>query len=77
MSSSVDANNRKNNILVLGKDFTQELNNTTIYTEKFYSINFTENNKKFCSSLHYNGANSYLLFNGTEIYKFTAKILKL
>ena len=29
--------------------------------------------KKFCLSLHYNGANSYLLVNGTEIYKFKAK----
>ena len=38
-----------------------------------YSINFTEKNKKFCLSLHYNGANSYLFVNGTEIYKFKAK----
>ena len=29
--------------------------------------------KKFCSSLHYNGANSYLFVNGTKIYKFKAK----
>ena len=29
--------------------------------------------KKFCLSLHYNGANSYLFLNGTEIIKFTAK----
>ena len=28
--------------------------------------------KKFCLSLHYNGANS-LFVNGTEIYKFEAK----
>ena len=28
---------------------------------------------KFCLSLHYNGANSYLFVNGTEIHKFTAK----
>ena len=41
--------------------------------EKMYSINFTEKNKKFCLSLHYNGANSYLFVNGTEIYKFKAK----
>ena len=34
--------------------------------EKFYLINFTENNKKFCLSLHYNGENSYLFVNGTE-----------
>ena len=38
-----------------------------------YSINFTENNKKFCLSLHYNGANSYLFVNGTEIHKFKTK----
>ena len=38
-----------------------------------YSINFTENNKKYCLILHYNGANSYLYVNGREIYKFKAK----
>ena len=38
-----------------------------------YSINLTEKNKKFCLSLHYNGANSCLFVNGTEIYKFKAK----
>ena len=38
-----------------------------------YSINFTVTNKKFCLNLHYNGANSYLLVDGTEIYKFKAK----
>ena len=38
-----------------------------------YSINLTVINKKFCLSLHYNGANSYLFVNGTEIYKFKAK----
>ena len=38
-----------------------------------YSINFTVTNKNFCLSLHYNGANSYLFVNGTEIYKFKAK----
>ena len=41
--------------------------------EIMYSINFTENNKKFCLSLHYNGANSYLFVNGIKIYKFKAK----
>ena len=38
-----------------------------------YSTNFTEKNKKFCLSLHYNGVNSYLFVNSTEIYKFKAK----
>ena len=36
------------NILVLGKEFVQGLDNTTIYAEKMYSIIFTENKKKFC-----------------------------
>ena len=38
-----------------------------------YSINFTITKKKFCLSLHYNGANSYLFVYDTEIYKFKAK----
>ena len=38
-----------------------------------YSINFPCTNKKFCWSLHYNGANTYLFVNGTETYKFKAK----
>ena len=38
-----------------------------------YSINFTVTEKKFCLILHYNGANSYLFVNGTEIIKFKAK----
>ena len=38
-----------------------------------YSINFTVTKKTFCLGLHYNGANSYLFVNSTEIYKFKAK----
>ena len=38
-----------------------------------YSINFTVTKNKFCLSLHYNGTNSYLFVNGTEINKFKAK----
>ena len=41
--------------------------------EKLYSINFTKEKTKFCLSLHYNGANSYLFVNSTEIIKFKAK----
>ena len=69
LCSSVHAYNRKNNILVPGKDFIQGINGT-IYAEKMY---FTGNNKKFVLSLHYNGADSYLFVNGREIHKFTAK----
>ena len=38
-----------------------------------HAINFTVTKKKFSLSLHYNGANSYLFVNGTEIFKFKAK----
>ena len=38
-----------------------------------YFINFAVTKKKFCLSLHYNEANSYLFVNGTEIHKFKAK----
>ena len=37
-----------------------------------YSINFIVTKKKLSLNLHYNGANSYLFVNGTEIYKFKA-----
>ena len=46
LSSSSHANNKKNNILILGKDFVQEINSTTIYAEKLYKIHFTEKKKK-------------------------------
>ena len=38
-----------------------------------YSINFSATGRRFCLSLHYNGANSYLFVNGTEMIKFKAK----
>ena len=63
---------RKKDILILGKGPTQGLEHT-LAAEKLYSINFTKENTKFCLSLHYNGANSYLFVNGTEIIKFKAK----
>ena len=59
----------KKDILVLGIDPTQQ----TLTAEKMYSINFTVTKGKLCLDLHYNGTNSYLFVNGTEIYKFKAK----
>ena len=59
---------RKKGILILGKGPIQGLEHT-LTAGKMYSINFTENNKKFCLSLHCNGTNSYLFVNGTEIIK--------
>ena len=62
----------KKDILVFGTGPTQGLQHT-LTAEKLYSINFTETKKKFCLSLHCNGANSYLFVNGKEIVKFKAK----
>ena len=72
MSSSTKIDIRKKHILFLGKGPTQGLEHK-LSAEKMYSINFTEHNKKFCLSLHYNGANSYLFVHGKEIHKFKAK----
>ena len=57
----------KEKTLILGKGQTQGLGEHSLSAEKMYSVNFTEVNTKFCLSLHYNGANSYLFVNGTEI----------
>ena len=62
----------KKDILVLGFGPTQGLEHT-LTAEKMYSINFTVTKKKFCLSLHYNGANSYLFVNSKEIIKFKTK----
>ena len=66
MSSSVHIDNKKKDILILGVGPTQGLEHT-LTPEKMYSINSTVTKKKFCLSLHYNGANSYLFVNGPEI----------
>ena len=72
MSSSAHIDNKKKDILVLGKGPTKGLKDT-LTAEKINSIDFTVTKKVFCLSLHYNVANSYLFVNGTEIYKFKVK----
>ena len=54
MSSSAHIDNKKKDILVLGKGPTQGLEHT-LTAEKMYSINFTVTNIKFCLSLQYSG----------------------
>ena len=56
MSSSTKIDNRKIDLLILGKSPTQGSEHA-LSAEKIYSINLTDNNKKFCLSFHYNGAN--------------------
>ena len=73
MSFSKHANNKANNIYVMGKDYVQKINDTTIYAEKMYYRNFTYLGKKFMLSLHYNDDDSYLFVNGRQELKFKAK----
>ena len=71
-SSSAHVDNKKKDILILRKGPTEGLEHT-LTAEKMYSINFTVAKKKFCLSLQYNEANSYLFVNDTKIYKFKGK----
>ena len=74
MSSSVDIDNKKKDMLILGLGPNQGsgLDDTTITAEAQYSINFARSNRKFCLSLHYNG-NINGFINATKIYQFKAK----
>ena len=73
MSFSVHATNRANHIYVMGTEFVQGINYTTIYAEKNFCRNFTDPGKKFVLSLHYNANNSYLFVNGRQELKFKYK----
>ena len=76
ISFSSLATNRLNNIYVLGKYFiegTSTTGHTTIYAEKLYKTNFTEQGKKFALSLHYDNDDSYLFVNGVQELKFKTK----
>ena len=52
---------------------TQGLDEHSLTAEKMYSVSFTDHREKYCLSFYYNGANSYLFANGTEIIKSKAK----
>ena len=57
----------------MGDGFVQGINDTTLYAEKRNSQNFTQPNKKFVLSLHYNNNDSYLFITGKQELKFKAK----
>ena len=73
MSFSVHVTNRANHVYVMGTEFVQGINGTTIYAEKVFYRNFTDPGKKFVLSLHYSGNNSYLFVNGRQELKFKCK----
>ena len=77
MSSSIHIDNKGKDIFFLGEGPTQGLGENSLTAAKMNLINFTNTSILFCLSLHYNGANSYLFVNGTEIYKFKAKVSEI
>ena len=72
-SSLLHSNNKANNIYGIGKGPVQGIDDTTLYAEKVYGQNFTQPNKKFELSLHYNDDSSYLFVNGKQELKFKCK----
>ena len=77
INSSVHIDNKGKDILILGFGPIQGLGEHSLTAERIYSIDFTVRKKKFCLSLHYDEANSYLFVDGTKIYKFKAKDSKI
>ena len=73
MSSSAHSDNKGRGILILGERLTLGLDYTTLAAEAIYPINFTQPNKRFVLSLHYNRSSSFLFVNATKIYQFKAK----
>ena len=75
MSSSVHIDNTGKGILILGEGSTQGLYDAILTAEAIFAINFTEPNKRFVLSPHYNGNNSFLFVKATKIYQFKALCL--
>ena len=69
MSSSVHFDNKGKDIFIPCEDISQGLDDTILTAEAKYSINFTQSNRRFLLSLHYNGRDSFLFVNATKIYQ--------
>ena len=60
MSLTVHIDNKDKDILILGEEPTQGLDDTKLTSDARYPIKFTQSGKRFVLSLHYNGSNSFL-----------------
>ena len=76
MSSSVDTDNKKKGILIVGIGPTQWLDDTILLAESQYSINFLRSNRKFYFSSHYNESNLIYLLMLQKYINAKQKILK-
>ena len=61
MGSSVHIDDKNKDTLILGEGPTQGLDDTTVTAEAKYPINFTQSEKIFVSSSHYNGKTVFYL----------------
>ena len=66
INSSVHIDNKNKDILILGEGSTQGLDDNTLTAEPKHLINFSQPNRRFVLSLHYNGSNSFLFVNATK-----------
>ena len=73
ISSSVHIDNKEKDMLIHGEGPIIKFDDTSLTEEAIYPINFTQPNKRFVSSVHYNGSNSFLFVNATKIYQFKAR----
>ena len=76
MIFSVHIDNKRKDILIIGKRPTQGLDDTTFTEEALYPVTFRESGKRFALSLHYNVSKSFLFVNATKVYQFKAKSLR-
>ena len=70
--SSLHIDNKSKDVLVLDEGPTR-IRWYSMTAEAIYPIDFTQPNKRFILSLHYNGSNSFLFVNATKVYQFKAR----
>ena len=58
---------------MFGERPTQGLDDTTLTGEATYAISFTQSNRRFVLSLHYNGDKNFLFVDAIKICQFKAK----
>ena len=61
MSLYVHVDIKRKDVLILGEEPKQGLDDTTLTAESKYSVNFTQSGKRRVRSLHYNESNNFYL----------------
>ena len=59
-------------ILILGEEPVQGLDDTALAAESKYPIAFTQSERRLLLSLHYNGSNSFLFPNASKIIQINS-----